>query len=53
MSTAITVNTLNVTVSSSSAANPFAVTAGDTVALQVVQTNTTPIVATNITTICQ
>jgi hypothetical protein len=53
MSASIFVNTLNVTVSSSSTANNFSVVAGDTVALQVVQTNSAPTVAINVTTLCQ
>jgi hypothetical protein len=52
MSTSITVSVLNTLVSANTTANPFTVVAGDTVALQVTQTNLVPTVAMNITTRC-
>jgi hypothetical protein len=53
MAAAISVTTLGATVSGSSTAGSFSVAPGDTVALQVAQTNTAPAVAMNVSTVCQ
>jgi hypothetical protein len=53
LSTSVTVSSLSVTVSGSNTTGAVAVAAGDTVALEVAQTNTIPVVAMNVSTICQ
>jgi hypothetical protein len=53
MSTTLSVSTLNTLVSNSTTANAFSVVTGDTVAIQVAQTNTAPAVTTNVTTLCK
>jgi hypothetical protein len=53
LTTAVAVSTLNTPVTSSDTAHSFSVAAGDTVALQVTQTSTTPVVRMNVSTRCQ